>query len=142
MRLPLFTHSRTGYAVGEGVQSLVCMKTQILALSVFAAVSAFAETNFSIGINIGTPPPPPRLMYVHPPSPGPGYTWIDGYWGADGPRYVWYEGYWSQPPYAGAFWVTPRYEKGKWYKGYWDGKPGRAMGHQRGRGKGHSRHDD
>jgi len=122
------------------------MKIKHLALGVLATGMVFAETNLSVGISIGTPPPPPRVIYRQPPPPAPGYMWIDGYWGVDGPRYVWYEGYWSQPPYAGAVWITPRYEKGKWYKGYWNGPRGRAVGHDRdrghGNGRGHGHHDD
>jgi len=32
--------------------------------------------------------------YVPPPMPGPGYTWVAGYWGSG---HVWRRGYWAAP---------------------------------------------
>jgi hypothetical protein len=103
------------------------MKAKLLVLMALASVSAFAETHFSIGVNLGgypagyyapAPPPPPPVYYA-PPNPGPGYVWISGYYNRVGPRYVWRAGYWSRPPYAGAVWVGPRYAGRRYYEGHW-----------------------
>jgi hypothetical protein len=108
------------------------MKYKLLALMLVAGGSLFAETHFAIGVNIGTPgyyiPPPPPVAYeVRPPCPGPGYTWIEGYWyPADG-RYLWHAGYWALPPYPGGYWVAPRYYGGRFVAGYWAG--GRGWDH-------------
>ena len=88
------------------------MKAKLLAVMLLAGSSLFAETRFSIGIGIGTPgyyasPPPPVVAYAPPPCPGPGYTWVAGYWYPVGPRYIWHAGYWARPPYARGYWVTP-----------------------------------
>lgn len=115
------------------------MKNLFWAPFLLVAGTALGQTNVSIGINIG-PPPPPRLMYAHPPAPGLGHVWVDGYWGVDAGRYMWFNGYWAQPPVIGAVWMAPRYEKGKWYKGYWN-HPGRHEGWGRGKGKGQGRRD-
>ena len=96
---------------------MILMKTafKILAVTILAAGSMFAQTRFSIGIHIGTTPryyaPPVRLVapaygpYYRPPLPGPGYTWIEGYW-TPAPRRVWVTGYWRGPH---RYHVAPRY---------------------------------
>lgn len=97
------------------------MKKTILALMLFGG---FAFGQVSFGVSIG-PPPPPRVVRVLPPSPGPEFVWVDGYWYPVGHRYRWHAGYWSRPYYAGARWVAPRYEGQRFYGGYWDGGRGR-----------------
>ena len=90
----------------------------------------FARTHFFVGVGIGggyvpgyyaapLPPPPPPVVAYAPPSPGPGYTWVGGYWYPVGPRYYWRAGYWSRPAFAGAYWVGPRYYGHRYYRGYW-----------------------
>ena len=92
------------------------MKTtfKILAVTILAAGSMFAQTRFSIGIHIGTPryyAPPVRVVvpaygpYYRPPIPGPGYTWIQGYW-TPAPHRVWVAGYWRA---AHRIYVAPRH---------------------------------
>lgn len=49
-----------------------------------AAIPAHAA-RFGVGIAVGAP-----VAYV-PPCPGPGYTWVGGYW-ANG---AWMPGYWN-----------------------------------------------
>jgi hypothetical protein len=94
----------------------------------FASLTLAAGTVFgqvSVGIRIG-PPPPPRVVAVRPVAPGPGYSWVDGYWYPVNGRYTWHEGYWTRAPYAGAHWVAPRHERGEWMEGYWEGEHGRV----------------
>jgi hypothetical protein len=56
--------------------------------------------------------------------PGPGYAWIDGYWGWRGGRYIWVPGRWDRPPYAGAYWNHghwDHYPEGwRFHEGHWD----------------------
>lgn len=54
-----------------------------------------------------------------PPCRGPEYTWIPGYYYPVGARFNWHAGFWSRPPYAGAYWVAPRYYENRYYPGYW-----------------------
>jgi len=102
------------------------MKTRLLLMAILAGGSLFAETHWSIGIGIGTPgyyyapPPPPLIAYAPPPCPGPGYTWVTGYRYPGGSRYLWHAGYWTRPPYAGGYWVAPRYYEHHYYPGYWE----------------------
>ncbi|MCU1335320.1 MAG: hypothetical protein JWO19_901 [Bryobacterales bacterium] len=93
------------------------MKTKLLVLLALASASAFAETRFSIGVNIGggypgyypgryyvaAPPPPPPVYYA-PPSPGPGFAWVSGYYYPVGRRYEWRPGYWSRRGYREDRW--------------------------------------
>lgn len=95
---------------------------KILVLLLLAGGSLMAAVSF--GINIG-PPPPPAIV-APPPAPGPGYVWVQGYYYPVGHKYHWHEGYWTRSPYAGATWVTPRYETGHYYYGYWNGEHGRV----------------
>jgi hypothetical protein len=97
------------------------MKTKwLIGTALCAAVSlpAFSQ----IGFYIGTTPPPLRYE-VRPAPPGPDFVWVNGYWAWRDGRYVWIPGHWDRPPYAGAYWVHPhydRYERGWVYRdGYW-----------------------
>jgi len=67
-------------------------------------------------------PPAPRYGVVGV-APGPGYVWIDGYWGWAGGRYAWEPGRWVVPPRRGAIWVRPewRHEGRGWrfHDGHW-----------------------
>lgn len=140
------------------------VKIAVLAMALLGGVSA-AHAQISIGIEVGAPPPP-RVVYVEPPSPGPAFVWVAGYWYPVGGHYRWHEGYWTQPPYEGAYWVRPHYERGHFFVGYWDGGHGRvehdhhwdhdgerdfyyhdhghghAYGHNKDHGHGHDHHDD
>jgi len=58
---------------------------------------------------------------MRPANPGAGYSWIDGYWYPSNNRYVWHGGYYTRLPYAGASWVSPRYDGQQFYDGYWSG---------------------
>jgi len=89
---------------------------KLLVLILLAGTSMFGQ--FNIGIRIGAPPAP-RVLRSRPNSPGPGYTWVDGYWYPVNNRYVWHAGYYTRPPNVGATWVTPRYESQQYYQGYW-----------------------
>ena len=97
------------------------MKTKLMALIMVAGGSLFAQTRFSVGVNFGAPgyaPAPVAVAGYRPVVPGPEYVWIDGYhdgWGR------WVAGYWALPPYAGAYWVAPRFSGGRFAAGYWDG---------------------
>ena len=83
------------------------MKKKLIALVLLAGSSAFAETRFSIGVGLGAPVVASRPFY-----PGPGYTWVDGYYDPYGTRI---DGYWA-PPVA-SFGFAPRYDN-RFYGGF------------------------
>jgi hypothetical protein len=117
------------------------MKTKLLALLLLTGGAVFGQV--SIGIRIG-PPPPPRVVYVRPPSPGPEFFWIDGYWYPVGHHYKWHQGYWTRPPYPAARWVAPHHDGERFLEGYWEGGRGRiAHDHHwdRGRDRDFREHD-
>ncbi|HLW76371.1 MAG TPA: hypothetical protein VKS01_05285 [Bryobacteraceae bacterium] len=62
---------------------------------------------------------PPVAYNSYLAYPGPGYSWVGGYWYPYGARYAWRAGAWVRPPYARAVWVGPRYYGGRFYRGYW-----------------------
>lgn len=99
------------------------MKTKLLTLVLLAGGSLFAETHWSIRLGHGMPycypPTPPPVVVYTPPCPGPEYTWIPGDYYPVGARFNWHAGFWSRPPFAGAFWVAPRYYENRYYPGYW-----------------------
>ncbi len=102
------------------------MKSKLMALMLVAGGALFAETHFSIGVQIGRPAPvlvpaPVAVNAYQPPCPGPGYVWIDGYYDDYG---NWYDGYWAMPPYVGAYWIAPRRTGGHFFAGYWGGTRG------------------
>ena len=93
------------------------MKKLVLAMMLLGG-TVFGQV--SIGIRLGAPPAP-RVLRVRPVNPGPGYTWVDGYWYPVNNRYVLHAGYYSRPPYDGAAWVNPRYDGQQYFGGYWSG---------------------
>lgn len=54
--------------------------------------------------------PPPAQVEVVGVAPGPGYFWINGYWGWAGGRHVWTAGHWEghRPGYA---WVPYQWHR-------------------------------
>jgi hypothetical protein len=99
------------------------VKSRIVLLTLLAASAILAQ--FSVGVRIGAPPPV-RVLRVQPRSPGPGYSWIAGYWYPVNGRYTWHAGYWTRPAYEGAHWVQPRHDGTNYYQGYWDGDHGQV----------------
>ena len=90
------------------------MKKKLLAVMLLAGSSMFAGTRFSIGLGFGTQgagfyQAPPAYAANIPPCPGPGYTWVDGYWTNDYGRQVWVAGYWNAPPVFTGY-VAPRFD--------------------------------
>jgi hypothetical protein len=95
------------------------MKTKLFALLLLAGGSLFARGHVSIAVGVGAYPypyyapapvyyaPPPPVMAYRPPYPGPGYTWVSGYWYPVGPRYAWRAGYWVRRPGPRGYWVGP-----------------------------------
>ncbi|MBV8847057.1 MAG: YXWGXW repeat-containing protein [Bryobacterales bacterium] len=55
-------------------------------------------------------PPPPRIE-TFGPAPGPGFVWIDGYWGYRNGGYAWVPGRWERPPRRGSVWVSGGWER-------------------------------
>ena len=94
------------------------MKTKLMAMMLLAggsifAPTMFAQTRFSIGVGFGTQgagfyQAPPAYASNIPPCPGPGYTWVDGYWTNDYGRQVWVPGFWSAPVIS--YQVAPRFD--------------------------------
>jgi WXXGXW repeat (2 copies) len=72
-----------------GIRRFKEMKKAI-AMMILAAGALCAAPRISVGIGIGAPAP----AVVIPASPGPGYTWVNGYYAPDG---VWIAGYWAPP---------------------------------------------
>jgi hypothetical protein len=96
----------------------------LLAATLLFAGALASPAQVSIGIQIGAPPPP-RVIAVIPPTPGPDYVWIEGYWYPVGRHYRWHGGYWTLPPYLGARWIPPRHDGDRYFVGFWDGDRGR-----------------
>lgn len=70
--------------------------------------------------------PPPAIRAETPsPSPGPGFSWVAGFWAWNGTAYNWTAGHWERPPQAGHTWEAPRWEhEGNRYRfqpGRWAG---------------------
>ena len=74
--------------------------SKLLAIALVAGGSMFAAPRLSIGISVGGH----AQSYV-PPCPGPGYTWVDGYWSPQSGRNVWTAGFWRAPQVR----VAPRF---------------------------------
>jgi len=96
------------------------INTKLLALALMAGGTMFAQPRVSIGVGVGVGGgyapayasdyygAPAYAQQYAPPCPGPGYTWVDGYWTPQGGRRVWTSGFW-RAPYRGGYYVAPRY---------------------------------
>ena len=78
----------------------------MLAVALIAGGTLFAQPRVSIGVSVGGYGPGayplPAYAQYQPPCPGPGYTWVDGYWAPQG---KWTAGYWRAPAVV----VAPRF---------------------------------
>jgi hypothetical protein len=125
------------------------MKTKLLALALLAGGSMFAQSRFSVGVNVGGiggyyTQAPPQYAAEIPPCPGPDYIWTDGYWADNG----WINGFWARRPYATGYVIAPRYNyyargyenRGFARRGYYEnrGREDRGYEQNRGRGNGES----
>ena len=70
-----------------------------MAVMMLLAGGIFAAPRIDVGIRLGAPAP---VAVVRPVCPGPGYTWVDGYYGPTG---VWVAGFWRAPAVV----VAPRF---------------------------------
>jgi hypothetical protein len=88
----------------------------------FSAITTMSCASGGVAYYANTPPPPVRVE-TYGPAPGPGFVWVNGYWGWRGNNYVWVGGRWSRPPHARAVWVAPRWEsyrgRYRFYEGRW-----------------------
>ena len=96
------------------------MKRTWMLSAVLAAISLTACAGGGYVYYASAPPPPVRAE-VFGVAPGPGFVWINGYWGYRGGAYAWVPGRWERPPRRGAAWVQGRWERhgNRW--GYRDG---------------------
>jgi hypothetical protein len=109
------------------------MKTKLIVGMLLAGSCLFAAPRISIGVGLGVPAPvygygyyrpapvyvapapvyaapayvAPAPSYYVPPAPGPGYSWVAGYWYGVGVNRAWRPGYWAEP--RGHFAVRGRY---------------------------------
>jgi hypothetical protein len=93
-----------------------------------------------ISVVIGIAPPPVRYE-VPPPPPAPSFMWVAGFWAPQGDHYHWSPGHYAAPPYPGAYWYAPHYERSPrgwgYREGYWghrehiDENRGHAYGHHK-----------
>jgi hypothetical protein len=86
--------------------------------------AAFTVPSFAqVSVYLGSPPPAFRHER-RGEAPGPGYSWVEGYWTPNGRHYAWVGGHWVQPPFAGAYWNHPHYDHYQqgWqlHEGHWD----------------------
>jgi hypothetical protein len=88
-----------------------------------AAFAAFTIVGCGGGVYYAAVPPPPVRYEALGPAPGPGYVWINGYWGWGGSAYAWVPGRYVRPPRPRAVWVAPRWEahggRYRFHEGRW-----------------------
>ncbi len=87
------------------------MKKAMLAMMLLAG-SIFAGPRVAVSIGFGVPAP----VMMRPACPGPGYVWVNGYYG---PHRIWVPGYWRAPAVSfvvGPRFVAPRYYRHDYYR--------------------------
>jgi hypothetical protein len=77
-----------------------------MAMMMLLAAGMFAAPRIQVGIGFGVgAPAPAAVVAVRPACPGPGYTWMNGYYAPTG---AWVAGYWAPPAVVR---VAPHYER-------------------------------
>lgn len=72
-----------------------------MAVMMLLAGGLVAAPRVSVRLGFGVPAP---VAVARPACPGPGYSWVDGYYAPNG---IWTSGYWAPPAVVR---VAPRYE--------------------------------
>jgi hypothetical protein len=85
------------------------MRRSVLTLAL--AASLLVGCGGGVGYYYASAPPPPIRAEAIGVAPGPGYVWINGYWGWRGRNYAWVPGYYTRPPRAHSVWVAPRWDR-------------------------------
>jgi hypothetical protein len=75
--------------------------------SAYPSVPGYAVPNPNMQYLAPAAPPPPIQEIIIAP-PGPGYTWIAGYWHWQN-GWVWVPGQWIVPPRPGLRWIGPQW---------------------------------
>jgi len=92
-------------------------------LGIFGPLVMLAGSCAAGAVYYAPGPPPPVRAEAFGAAPGPGFVWINGYWGWRGGRYDWVGGRWDRPPRPRAVWVAPRWERRgeryRFYEGRW-----------------------
>jgi WXXGXW repeat (2 copies) len=112
-------------------------------LGLFVAAILAVPASAQVSVYIGTTPSPMRVELPPPPPPAPEFVWVEGYWAPQGRHYRWVAGHYERPPYQGAYWCHPHYDRypqgWEYHEGYWDREDhehghGHAYGHYKDRG--------
>jgi hypothetical protein len=110
-------------------------------LGLFVAAILTVPASAQVSVYIGITPPPIRVEPPPPPPPAPEFVWVEGYWAPQGRHYRWVAGRYERPPYPGAYWCHPHYDRypqgWEYHEGYWDRENhghGHAYGHYKDRG--------
>jgi hypothetical protein len=103
---------------------VISLRASLVAFGLMLAPMAASAQQTVI---VNAPPPPPRAEMT-PPSPGPGFVWVAGFWSWNGTRHDWTSGHWERPPQPAQAWEAPRWEsEGGRYRfrpGRWGGGGG------------------
>ena len=98
------------------------MKRVILAAALAGNLFITGCAGGYVGLYAPGPPPPIRVE-AFGAAPGPGYAWVNGYWGYRGGGYAWTGGHWAVPPPGRRAYVAGRWEpyggRYRWREGRW-----------------------
>jgi hypothetical protein len=90
----------------------------------FLTLALVLPSSGQVSLSIGIAPPPIRYEPPPPPPPAPEMVWVAGFWAPQGHHYRWVAGRYQQPPYPGAYWSHPHYDRYSdgWHydEGHWD----------------------
>lgn len=108
-------------AVASGGCTVEVPAQAVATSTVPAVTSSGGAAVATAGVVAAAPPAP--IAEVVPPSPGPQYVWVDGYWDYGATGYAWVPGQYTLPPAGYVGWVPHRWylDGGGWRRapGYW-----------------------
>jgi hypothetical protein len=99
------------------------MRRSLATLLLIGAVSLGASAPADAHVYVNIRPPAIRIE-TRSGRPGPGYSWVPGYYRWDGGAYVWVSGRWERPPHrhhrwARGHWAHHRHHGWFWVEGHW-----------------------
>lgn len=95
---------------------VISLRASLVALGLLAAPLAAGAQQVAVAVQaqgmVGPTMAPPAIIPENPsPAPGPGHTWVPGFWTWNGSQYAWNAGHWERPPQAAQTWEAPRWER-------------------------------
>lgn len=93
--------------------------------AVIGAAPVASSNQGTIVVTQAPPTAPANVVVTRPSRPSSDHVWVEGHWTIRNGRYEWVDAAWQRPPYSGARWIAPSWERRSdgsyvFYEAYWN----------------------